>query len=52
MKRSLEMPVADGRTDGQGQIYRTPVGSAEDPINSVKKMSFTEEQMLFTNLLK
>ena len=35
MKRSLEMPVADGRmyvrTDRRDQIYRTPVGSAGRP---------------------
>ena len=31
MKRSLEMPVADGRTDGRDQIYRTPVGFAGGP---------------------
>ena len=35
MKRSLEMPVADrrtdGRTDGRDRIYKTPVGSAGGP---------------------
>ena len=31
MKRSLEMPVADGCTDGRDRIYRTPVGSAGGP---------------------
>ena len=31
MKRSLEMSVADGRTDVRGRIYRTPVGSAAGP---------------------
>ena len=31
MKRSLEKPVADGRTYWWDQIYRTPVGSAGGP---------------------
>ena len=31
MKHSLEMPVADGRTDGRDQIYRTPAGSVGGP---------------------
>ena len=33
MKRSLEIPVADGRADGRHRIYRTPVGSAGGPKN-------------------
>ena len=31
MKRSLEMPVADGWTYGWDRICRTPVGSAGGP---------------------
>ena len=36
MKRSLEMPVADGHTEdvqtyGRDQIYRTPISSAGGP---------------------
>ena len=36
MKHPLEMPVADGLTDGRNQIYWTPVGSDRGPVKHFK----------------
>ena len=59
MKRSLEMPVADRRTDRrtdvgtyeQDRLYRTPVGSAGGPKNIVKRTLFKEILTTIKNVL-